>query len=87
MTFFAVFSAVLPLSLNCALGVKVDLRAAVFYGFLYKLRPKPKIAFARCAQLNSCKYQIILLGGPGVVVHIDKSLFRYKPEVHWAYAD
>ena len=32
------------LSLNCALGVKVGLRAAVFYGFPYKLRPKPKIA-------------------------------------------
>ena len=43
-TCFAVFSAALPLSLNRALGVKVGLRAAVFYGFPYKLRPKPKIA-------------------------------------------
>jgi len=32
------------LSLTCVLGVKVGLRAAVFYGFPYKLRPKPKIA-------------------------------------------
>ena len=34
----------LDLSLNCVLRVKVSLRAAVFYGFPYKLRPKPKIA-------------------------------------------
>ena len=27
-----------------AVGVKVGLRYAVFYGFPYKLRPKPKIA-------------------------------------------
>ena len=45
-TFFcAVFSAASDLlSLNSALGVKVGLRAAVFYGFPYKLRPKTKIA-------------------------------------------
>ena len=40
------FSATLDLSLNCVLGVKVGMRAAVFYGFPYKLRPKPKIALA-----------------------------------------
>jgi len=39
------FSATSDLSLNCVLGVKVGMRAAVFYGFPYKLRPKPKIAF------------------------------------------
>ena len=32
------------LSLNSALGVKVGLRAELFYGFPYKLHPKPKIA-------------------------------------------
>ena len=32
------------LSQNSALGVKVGLRDAVFYGFPCKLRPKPKIA-------------------------------------------
>ena len=32
-------------SQNRALGVKVRLRDAVFYGFPYKLRPKLKIAF------------------------------------------
>ena len=32
-----------PLSLNCALGVKVGLRAAVFYGFPYKLRKKKRV--------------------------------------------
>ena len=31
------------LSQNSALGVKVGLRDVVFYGFPYKLRPKPKI--------------------------------------------
>ena len=42
---FAVFSEGLRLlSLNSALGVKVGFRAAVFYGFPYKLRPKPRIA-------------------------------------------
>ena len=33
-----------PFSLNGALGVKVGLCAAVFYGFPYKLHPKLKIA-------------------------------------------
>ena len=43
---FAVFNTSFQCSLrpSCALGVKVGLRAAVFYGFPYKLRPKPKIA-------------------------------------------
>ena len=38
------FSGTSDLSLNSALGVKVGLRDAVFYGFPYTLRPKPKIA-------------------------------------------
>ena len=41
---FAVFRL---LSLNSALGVKVGFRAAVFYGFPYKLRPKPKITISK----------------------------------------
>ena len=43
-TYFVVCCSLSTSSLNCALGVKVGLRAAVFYGFPYKLRPKPKIA-------------------------------------------
>ena len=43
------FSATLDLSLNCVLGVKVGMRAAVFYGFPYKLRPKLKIAWPAIA--------------------------------------
>ena len=46
---FAVFSEASRLiSLNSTLGVKVRFRAAVFYGFPYKPRPKPKIALCRC---------------------------------------
>ena len=44
MTFCSFQCSLRPVSLNSALGVKVGLRAAVFYGFPYKLRPKPKIA-------------------------------------------
>ena len=43
-TFCSFRCSLRPLSLNSALGVKVGSRAAVFYGFSYKLRPKPKIA-------------------------------------------
>ena len=44
-TIFLVQPRPRPLSLNCVPGVKVGLRVAVFYGFPYKLRPKPKIAY------------------------------------------
>ena len=43
------------LSQNHALGVKVGLHDAVFYGFPCKLRPKPKIAFSQlyCSERGS----------------------------------
>ena len=32
-------------------------------------------------EVCTAKLLQIILGGPGVVVHIDKSLFRHKPKV------